>query len=79
MGGLEVGCAEDAEANCICLLRVVNVIDDGDAYTLEGNQIVSTTSGKRWDYCIDGDDLRCRDVSSDTSTGEPGTLDLVRR
>ncbi len=56
----------------------VNVIDDADGYAIEGNQIVSATLMKRWDYCVSGDALRYRDVSSSGEL-EPGIIELGRR
>lgn len=53
-------------------------IDDRDAYTIEGNEIVSSTAGKRWEYCIEGDTLRYRDTG-DVEPREPGIVELTRR
>lgn len=71
-------CVTTASSDCLCALRVVNVIDDGDAYTIEGNQIVSAALSKRWNYCVDGDELRYEDVS-ESGEREPGIIELTRR
>lgn len=71
-------CVEDAAGDCNCAIRQTNVIDQRDAYTIEMNQIVGTSSGKRWDYCVEGTTLRYRDVSP-MGMREPGTIELTRR
>lgn len=71
-------CVTEAEGDCRCAARQTGVIDDGDAYAIESDQIVSTTSGKRWDYCVEGTLLRYRDVSGTTML-EPGIITLERR
>lgn len=65
---------------CTCTGSIVTEIDDGDAYTLSGNEIVST-SGKRWLYCVEGDGLRYEDNTPDTVElpREVGIIDLARR
>jgi hypothetical protein len=69
-------CREDASGDCLCDIRQSFVIDDADGYTIEGNQIVSATLGKRWDYCVGADGtLRYRDVSS-ADPIEPGIIEL---
>jgi len=45
---------------------------------IDADQIVSTTSGKRWDYCITAGQMRYRDVSTSGST-EPGIIELGMR
>ncbi len=77
-GVTEASCPMDAMGNCNCTARQRTLIDDTDFYTVEGNEIVSTTSGKRWEYCIAGDELRYRDTSP-TGTREPGIVELTRR
>jgi hypothetical protein len=71
-------CVATPAGDCRCAARMVNVIDDADAYTTMSNQIVSTTSGKRWDYCITDGEMRYRDVSTSGST-EPGIIELGMR
>ncbi|MBX3248530.1 MAG: hypothetical protein KF901_15240 [Myxococcales bacterium] len=71
-------CVTTASSDCLCALRVVNVIDDGDAYTIEGNQIVSAALSKRWNYCVEGGELRYEDVS-ESGEREPGIIELTRR
>jgi len=70
-------CTED-DSGCTCLARLAIEIDDTDFYRSEGNQIVSTTSGRRWDYCIEGDALSYTDATVGT-TREPGIYDLASR
>lgn len=72
----DVACVT-APAGCNCEGRVVNTIDDADGYVIEGNEIVSATLMKRWEYCVDGDAMRYRDVSG-SGTLEPGIIDLGR-
>lgn len=74
----EASCETDAAGNCVCLARSVTHIDDMDLYSVEDTHIVSTTSGKRWEFCIDGDGLRYHDVSP-SGTLEPGIVELGRR
>lgn len=68
-------------AGCVCAARQTLTIDDGDAYTIEGNEIVSST-GKRWAYCIDttSGGMRYEDTSP-TGTGpqEEGIIELGMR
>jgi len=71
-------CVATPTGDCRCAARIVRVIDDADAYTTMSNQIVSTTSGKRWDYCITAGEMRYRDVSTTGST-EPGIIELGMR
>jgi hypothetical protein len=71
-------CAAAATGDCLCTAQQRYTIDDGDAYTTMSNQIVSTTSGKRWDYCVDGSTLRYRDQSP-SGAREPGVVSLRRR
>lgn len=71
-------CVTEA-GDCRCAVRQINSIDDADGYTIEGNQIVSASLGRRWDYCIEGDALRYEDVTPGASSREPGIIDLTRR
>lgn len=72
-------CRENDTSDCLCEIRQSNVIDDADGYTIEGNQIVSATLGKRWDYCVEADGtLRYQDVST-TDPVEPGIIELTSR
>jgi hypothetical protein len=77
-GGAEVACRTVGRGDCDCAIRQVQLIDDGDLYTTMGNQIVSTTSGKRWDYCVSGESMRYEDVSP-SGAREPGVVSLGRR
>lgn len=72
-------CVTEADGSCRCAARQVSAIDDADGYTIEGNQIVSATLGRRWDYCIDGTSLRYEDVTPGATTREPGIIELGRR
>ncbi len=76
--GVDVSCPVDDVGNCLCTTRVVSRIDNRDAYRTEGDEIVSTTGGKRWEYCVDGEDLTYVDTSP-TGPREPGIVDLRRR
>jgi len=71
-------CTTEMTGDCNCTARQVTHIDDADAYTIEGNEIVSSTSGKRWQYCIEGDVLRYQDTSP-SGPMEPGIPELTRR
>jgi hypothetical protein len=70
-------CIEDA-GDCRCAVRQLQSFDEAGSYTIEGNQIVAETTGKRWDYCIEGDSMRYQDVS-ETGTREAGIIELGRR
>jgi hypothetical protein len=70
-------CASTAAGACECAARFTFDIDDGDLYASESNQIVSTTSGKRWDYCVTGEELRYHDASP-SGLLEPGIIRLRR-
>lgn len=72
-------CITEASGNCRCAARQVYAIDDADGYTLESNQIVSATLGRRWDYCIDGTSLRYEDVTPGSTMREPGIIELGSR
>lgn len=76
-------CITEASGDCTCAVRQLTTIDETDAYTIEGNEIVSST-GRRWAYCVDGDALSYQDVTPAPDGGaaparEPGIIDLVRR
>ncbi len=74
----EASCTPTAAGACDCTARLLTTIDDRDGYTVEGDEIVSATLGRRWEYCIEGDSLCYRDVSA-TEPREPGTVELARR
>jgi hypothetical protein len=78
-GAPDSACVTEASGACRCAARQVAAIDDADAYRIEGNQIVSATLGRRWDYCIDGASLRYQDVTPGATTREPGIIQLGRR
>lgn len=70
-------CAATTLGDCECTARQAGGLNDADGYTTEGGQIVSATLMRRWDYCIDGDALRYRDVSA-REPREPGVITLRR-
>ena len=74
-------CVADSAGGCRCAVRQTGAIDDGDAYTTASGQIISTLSGKRWNYCVTpGDSTHLRyDDASPSGAREPGVIDLVRR
>lgn len=74
----EASCAPDGDGNCDCLARELVRIDQRDAYRTESNEIVSISSGKRWEYCVEGDRLDYRDTSP-SGPREPGSVELIRR
>jgi hypothetical protein len=69
-------CVTRASGDCDCAIRTLQSIDDTDVYTLEGNQIVSSTSGRRWSYCITDGSMRYQQTGGDD---EPGIVELGRR
>ena len=71
-------CVTTAAGDCNCAARQTTTIDDMDAYTTTATQIVGTTSGKHWDYCVAGTTLRYHDVST-SGMVEPGIIELTRR
>lgn len=72
-------CAPSGGAgDCTCTAQRNGSLRDGDAYTTQNNQIVSSSSGRRWDYCVTGSSLVYRDASQ-SSTREPGLITLARR
>lgn len=71
-------CVSEGAGNCRCAVRQSGTINDGDAYTTTSTQIVSTLSGRRWDYCVSGERMRYNDTSSG-SIREPGPIELTRR
>jgi len=73
----DAACADDGAGNCDCAVRQSSVIDDGDLYTIEGNEIVSSTAGRRWEYCVEGTSMRYRDVTP-MGEREPGIIELGR-
>jgi hypothetical protein len=71
-------CVTEGGGDCRCAARQAGLIDDGDRYTVSNMQFVSSASGKRWSYCISGDQLRYRD-DSPSGPREIGTITLTRR
>ena len=71
-------CTTEAGGNCRCLVRQAGAIDDGDRYTVSGTQFISATSGKRWNYCVAGNQLRYEDASP-SGPREVGIIELTRR
>lgn len=71
-------CTDAAMGGCDCRATAAYTIDDGDAYRIEGNEIVSSSAGKRWEYCVEGESLRYRDTST-SGMREPGSISLRRR
>jgi hypothetical protein len=78
-GAPDSACVSEASGACRCAARQVTAIDDADGYRIEGNQIVSATLGRRWDYCIEGTSLRYQDVTPGATSREPGIIQLGRR
>lgn len=74
----DAACVDAAAGGCLCQVRQGFEIDDSDLYTTTANQIVSSTTGHRWAYCVDGDSLRYEDVTPDAAH-EPGIIELGRR
>lgn len=73
----EASCVADSGSNCECTASLSTTIDDMDTYSTMADEIVGGFSGKRWEYCVDGEQLRYRD-SSPTEPREPGTVTLRR-
>ena len=71
-------CVSEGAGNCRCAVRQSGTINDGDAYTTTSTQIVSTLSGRRWDYCVTGERIRYNDTSAG-AVREPGPIQLTRR
>jgi hypothetical protein len=71
-------CVMEGLGDCRCTARQSGTLADGDGYDTASGQIVSSSLGRRWDYCIAADRLRYRDVSA-TGPREPGTITLARR
>jgi len=74
----DAACATETDMSCLCQVRVMNVIDDTDGYTTSGDEIIGTTSGKHWAYCVSGGMLEYQDTSP-MGMREPGIIDLVHR
>jgi hypothetical protein len=74
----DAACTTETDGSCLCQARQTTVINDTDGYTTSGDEIIGTTSGKHWAYCVAGDSLDYQDVSS-SGTREPGIVDLTRR
>jgi len=71
-------CTTEGAGNCRCQVRQAGAINDGDRYTVSGTQFISASSGKRWNYCIAGNQLRYADVSP-SGPREVGIIELTRR
>lgn len=71
-------CTTEVGGNCRCNVRQTGAIDDGDRYTVSGTQFISSSSGKRWNYCVAGNQLRYQDVSP-SGPREVGIIELTRR
>ena len=74
----EASCVARPTGDCECTAITRTSIDHRDAYRIEGNEIVSVSSGKRWEYCVEGDALRYRDTSP-SEPREPGVIELGRQ
>lgn len=72
-----VSCPVDGTGDCTCTAALRTTIMDRDAYRTELGQIISVTSGKRWDYCVAGETLTYRDTDT-SAAGEPGIVELTR-
>lgn len=70
-------CEARPSGDCRCLARTAGVIDDGDGYSTDRGQIISSTLRRRWDYCVSDGALRYRDVSA-IGPREPGVITLRR-
>lgn len=71
-------CMAAGAGDCQCAVRMGGAIDDADRYSTSANQIISASSGKRWNYCVAGDQLRYTDVSR-SGPREAGVIQLTRR
>ncbi len=71
-------CTATPTGSCNCTASASYTIDDGDGYSVMGNEIVSATLNKRWEYCVADNVLRYRDTST-SGAREPGTISLRRR
>lgn len=71
-------CMAAGAGDCQCAIRMGGAIDDADRYTTAANQIISASSGKRWNYCVAGNQLRYTDVSR-SGPREAGVIQLTRR
>lgn len=71
-------CTAAGAGDCQCAVRMGGVINDGDRYTTSATQLISSSSGKRWNYCVAGNVLRYTDVSS-SGPREAGIIRLTRR
>ena len=75
--GADGTCMTNDAGDCECMASQTFRIDDMEAYTTEGDEIVGTTSGKRWEYCVEGGNLTYQDTSPSGSR-EPGIIELTR-
>jgi hypothetical protein len=73
--GLTVTCAATPGGACDCPVTLAPLLVDEGPYRIDGNQIVRTSDGRRWDYCVSGTSLRYRET---TGTLEPGTFAFTR-
>lgn len=74
----DAACTTQTDGSCLCQARQTNTIDDTDGYSIVGDEIVGTVSGKHWAYCVSGTGLSYQDTSP-SGPREPGTVDLTRR
>jgi hypothetical protein len=73
----DTDCSLDAASNCVCMLHQVSSFMERVRYSTTATQIVFAT-GRRWNYCIRGDEMTYRDVSTRV-TPEGGVIELGRR
>ncbi|TVQ89225.1 MAG: hypothetical protein EA397_15740 [Deltaproteobacteria bacterium] len=73
----DVRCVDTDSGGCDCMARSFQTLDDGEPYTIDGDQIVGSTSGSRWDYCVTGGELRYEHVEGSGEL-EPGIVDLSK-
>lgn len=77
MSVADSACTTQTDGSCLCQARQTTTIDDVDAYSIVGDEIVGTVSGKHWAYCVAGDSLDYQDTSP-SGPREPGTVHLTR-
>jgi hypothetical protein len=73
----DAACTTETDGSCRCQARQTNVIDDTDAYTTSMNEIIGTSSGRHWAYCVSGTGLSYEDTTPGSGPREPGIVDLT--
>jgi hypothetical protein len=80
MAGVESATCVDGEPDgCDCTITDGDVVDETFEYTITGNTYENDTTMRRWDYCVDEDELTIREVESGDGMDpvEPGLQTLV--